>query len=211
MSVSNVQCQCVCQWCQCVYVDANTNFWCLVITQCNPGDEKLSWDEQEGKHRLLFLKSGRFHHAQHRTFDVHIRTARIRITYELNCLGRADNHETTQFTPQWTRGKTKQMVTTSWGRQTRHRQKICPQTRARNQVTKTNDRSQRDQMRVVDRSNKHGWFSLLSHWYVVVTLRVETTAMTTGTTNDNINTTQTPPSGVYRTFAHTHTTPPNTP
>ena len=50
----------------CVFADASEEFWCLVLTQCEPGDEKLPWDQQEGKHRLLFLKSGRFRHAQYR-------------------------------------------------------------------------------------------------------------------------------------------------
>ena len=50
----------------CVYADASTKFWCLVVMQCKPGDEKLPWDQQDGKHKLLFLKSGRFRHAQFR-------------------------------------------------------------------------------------------------------------------------------------------------
>ena len=48
----------------CVFGDASDEFWCLVITQCSPGDEQLAWDEQAGKHRLLIIVSGRFRHAQ---------------------------------------------------------------------------------------------------------------------------------------------------
>ena len=48
----------------CVYADASDGFWCLVLTQCRPGDELLPWAEQVGKHKLLFMKSGRFRHAQ---------------------------------------------------------------------------------------------------------------------------------------------------
>ena len=40
------------------------------ILQCNPGDEKLPWAEQEGKHTLLALESGRFRHAQLRWHTV---------------------------------------------------------------------------------------------------------------------------------------------
>ena len=47
----------------CVFADASKEFWCLVMTQCKSGDEKLPWDQQEGKLRLLFLKSGRFRYA----------------------------------------------------------------------------------------------------------------------------------------------------
>lgn len=35
-----------------------------MITQCNPGVERLPWAEQEGKHRVLEIESGRFRHAQ---------------------------------------------------------------------------------------------------------------------------------------------------
>ena len=44
----------------CVFTDASDEFWCLVITQCNPGVEKLPWDEQVGKHRPLVIETGRF-------------------------------------------------------------------------------------------------------------------------------------------------------
>ena len=50
----------------CIYTDTSDEFWFLVVTQCQPGDERLPWDEQVGKHRLLSLKSGRFRHAQFR-------------------------------------------------------------------------------------------------------------------------------------------------
>ena len=36
----------------------------VVRRDCKPGDEKLPWDEQEGKHRLLLIVSGRFRNAQ---------------------------------------------------------------------------------------------------------------------------------------------------
>ena len=48
----------------CVCSNTSDGFWCLVLIQCKPGDELLPWDEQAGKHRLLFMKSGRFRHAQ---------------------------------------------------------------------------------------------------------------------------------------------------
>ena len=48
----------------CVFGDANDFFWCLVITQCAPGVERLPWDDQEGKHVCLVIASGRFRHAQ---------------------------------------------------------------------------------------------------------------------------------------------------
>ena len=48
----------------CVFTDTIDEFWCLVITQCKPGTEKLPWDQQVGKHRPLVIESGRFRHAQ---------------------------------------------------------------------------------------------------------------------------------------------------
>ena len=48
----------------CVFSDASQEFYCMVFTQCEYGDEKLPWDEQAGKHRLLTIISGRFRHAQ---------------------------------------------------------------------------------------------------------------------------------------------------
>ena len=48
----------------CVFGDANQEYWCMVITQCEPGDERLPWKEQEGKHRPLTFVSGRLRHAQ---------------------------------------------------------------------------------------------------------------------------------------------------
>ena len=48
----------------CVFSDASKEFYCMVFTQCEPGDEKLPWDEQAGKHKLLLIVSGRFRHAQ---------------------------------------------------------------------------------------------------------------------------------------------------
>ena len=42
-----------------------TNFGAsLVITQCEPGVERLPWAEQEGKHKVLVIESGRFRNAQ---------------------------------------------------------------------------------------------------------------------------------------------------
>ena len=46
----------------CVYV--SEEFWCLVITQCEPGAERLPRSEQERKHRVLIIISGRFRNAQ---------------------------------------------------------------------------------------------------------------------------------------------------
>ena len=54
----------------CLFGDANDDFWCLLITQCNPGDEKLPWPEQAGKHTPLLWESGRFRHAQKRWHTV---------------------------------------------------------------------------------------------------------------------------------------------
>ena len=48
----------------CVFADASKEFYCMMFTQCKYGDEKLPWDEQVGKHRLLTIVSGRFRHAQ---------------------------------------------------------------------------------------------------------------------------------------------------
>ena len=48
----------------CVFGDASDEFWCIVITQCKPGVERLPWEEQEGKHSVLVIESGRFRHAQ---------------------------------------------------------------------------------------------------------------------------------------------------
>ena len=48
----------------CVFADANDEFWCLLITQCKPGDQLLPWDEQVGKHRPLLFESGRFRKSQ---------------------------------------------------------------------------------------------------------------------------------------------------
>lgn len=48
----------------CVYGDASEEFWCLVITQCEPGVERRPWNEQEGCHRVLVIASGRFRNAQ---------------------------------------------------------------------------------------------------------------------------------------------------
>ena len=50
----------------CVFADASQEFYCMVFTQCRYGDEKLPWDQQAGKHKLLLIVSGRFrfHHAQ---------------------------------------------------------------------------------------------------------------------------------------------------
>ena len=48
----------------CVFGDASDEFWCLMITQCEPGVERLPWAEQEGKHRVLVIESGRFRNAQ---------------------------------------------------------------------------------------------------------------------------------------------------
>ena len=48
----------------CVFGDASDEFWCLVVTQCEPGVERLPWAEQEGKHRVLVIESGRFRNAQ---------------------------------------------------------------------------------------------------------------------------------------------------
>ena len=48
----------------CVYGVASHEFWCLVLTQCEPGVEKLPWSEQIGKHVCLAIRSGRFRHAQ---------------------------------------------------------------------------------------------------------------------------------------------------
>ena len=50
----------------CVFSDASADFWCLVVTQCEPGVERLPWDEQVGKHRLLALKFDCFRPAQSR-------------------------------------------------------------------------------------------------------------------------------------------------
>ena len=54
----------------CVFADANDDNWCIVVTQCTPGDERLPWAEQVGKHTLLALESGRFRHAQKRWHTV---------------------------------------------------------------------------------------------------------------------------------------------
>ena len=48
----------------CVFGDASDEFWCLVITQCKPGVERLPWNEQEGKHKVLVIESGRLRNAQ---------------------------------------------------------------------------------------------------------------------------------------------------
>ena len=48
----------------CVFADASKDFYCMVFTQCTYGDEKLPWDEQAGKHKLLLIISDRFRHAQ---------------------------------------------------------------------------------------------------------------------------------------------------
>ena len=45
----------------CVFTDTSD---ALVITQCEPGAEILSWDEQVVKHRPLINDSGRFRHSQ---------------------------------------------------------------------------------------------------------------------------------------------------
>ena len=48
----------------CVFSDASDDFYCMVFTQCTPGDERLPWNEQVGKHSLLLVVSGRFRDAQ---------------------------------------------------------------------------------------------------------------------------------------------------
>ena len=48
----------------CVFGDASDEFWCLMITQCEPGVERLPWADQDGKHRVLVIESGRFRNAQ---------------------------------------------------------------------------------------------------------------------------------------------------
>ena len=48
----------------CVFGDASDEFWCMVLTQCKPGVERLPWADQEGKHRVLVIESGRFRNAQ---------------------------------------------------------------------------------------------------------------------------------------------------
>ena len=48
----------------CVFTDASKDFYCMVFTQCKPGHEKLPWSQQDGKHRLLLIVSGRFRNAQ---------------------------------------------------------------------------------------------------------------------------------------------------
>ena len=48
----------------CVFGDVSDEFWCLVIMQCEPGVERLSWTEQEGKHRVLVIEYGRFRNTQ---------------------------------------------------------------------------------------------------------------------------------------------------
>ena len=48
----------------CVFSDASQEFYCMVFTQCEPGDELLPWAQQVGKHVLLIIVSGRFRHAQ---------------------------------------------------------------------------------------------------------------------------------------------------
>ena len=40
----------------CVFGDASDEFWCLVITQCKPGVERLPWKDQEGKHKVLVIE-----------------------------------------------------------------------------------------------------------------------------------------------------------
>ena len=54
----------------CILADANDDGWCLMVTQCPLGVERLPWDEQVGKHVLLALDSGRFRHAQLRWHTV---------------------------------------------------------------------------------------------------------------------------------------------
>ena len=54
----------------CVFADASDEYWCIMVTQCKPGDERLPWSEQVGKHTLLALESGRFRHAQRRWHTV---------------------------------------------------------------------------------------------------------------------------------------------
>ena len=54
----------------CIFTDACDEFWGLLITQCNPGDHLKPWEEQAGKHRPLAVESGRFRHAQLRSFHV---------------------------------------------------------------------------------------------------------------------------------------------
>ena len=54
----------------CFFADASDDYWCLMVTMCEPGDEKLPWDQQAGKHQLLALESGRFRHAQRRWHTV---------------------------------------------------------------------------------------------------------------------------------------------
>ena len=54
----------------CIFADANDDHWCLMVTQCDPGVERLPWAEQVGKHSLLALESGRFRHAQLRWHTV---------------------------------------------------------------------------------------------------------------------------------------------
>ena len=47
-----------------VFADANEEFWCICITQCQNGDQLLPWTEQVGKHRPLLFESGRFRKSQ---------------------------------------------------------------------------------------------------------------------------------------------------
>ena len=54
----------------CIFGDACDGFWCLMLTQCEPGVERRPWDEQVGLHSLLALDSGRFRHAQLRWHTV---------------------------------------------------------------------------------------------------------------------------------------------
>ncbi|MAA69219.1 MAG: hypothetical protein CL915_10765 [Deltaproteobacteria bacterium] len=54
----------------CVFTDASDDYWCIMVTMCNPGDEKLPWDQQVGRHTLLAMESGRFRHAQKRWHTV---------------------------------------------------------------------------------------------------------------------------------------------
>ena len=54
----------------CVFADASDEYWCIMLTLCEPGVEKLPWEEQTRRHQLLALESGRFRHAQLRWHTV---------------------------------------------------------------------------------------------------------------------------------------------
>ena len=53
-----------------IFADANDDGWCIMVTRCDPGVERLSWADQVGKHSPLAVESGRFRHAQLRWHTV---------------------------------------------------------------------------------------------------------------------------------------------